>query len=282
MERALRQTLIAMRLASTMGVEDKIRAATYYTSLLTWVGCATDTSDLAQLFGDETELYADTHDDDLDQVAMAMFVARHLGRGGSPLRRIGLVGKFFATAGRSVQQVMMVHCRATSELAARLGLGAEVQDPLMQAFERWDTRGVPGSAGGTDLSTAARLVHLANNVEFFERTADAEAALTVARKRRGTQFDPTLVDCFCEQHKEILDGLDEVVAWDEVIALDPRLGQVLTEEPLDRALEAFGDFADLKSTVLVGHSRGVAFLAEEARYHHQPHRQQRCRAARPS
>ena len=264
MERALRQTLIAMRLASTLGVEDGIRAAIYYTSLLTWVGCATDTSDLAQLFGDETELYADTHDDDLDRVAMTLFVARHLGRGGSPMRRVGLVGKFFATAGKSVQQVMMSHCRATSELAARLDLGAEVQDPLLQAFERWDRKGVPGSAGGTDLTVAARLVHLANNVEFFERTASTEAALAVARQRRGTQFDPTVVDCFCEQHKEILDGLDQIAAWDEVIALDPRLDQVLTDEQLDRALEAFGDFADLKSTFLVGHSRGVAALADVA------------------
>jgi hypothetical protein len=102
MERALRQTLIAMRLASMMGVEDEIRAATYYTSLLTWAGCTTDTSDLAQLFGDETELYADTHDYDLDRLAMTMFVARNLGRGGSPMRRIGLAGKFFATTGKSV------------------------------------------------------------------------------------------------------------------------------------------------------------------------------------
>jgi HD-GYP domain-containing protein (c-di-GMP phosphodiesterase class II) len=264
MERALRQTLISMRLASSLGVQDGIRAATYYTSLLTWVGCATDTSDLAQLFGDETELFADTHDDDLDRLAMAVFVARHLGRGGSPMRRVGLVGKFFATAGKSVQQVMMSHCQATAELAARLGLGAEVQDPLLQAFERWDRKGVPGSAGGTDLTMAARLVHLANNVEFFERTAGTEAALAVARHRRGTQFDPTVVDCFCEQHREILEGLDEIAAWDEVIALDPRLGLVLTDEQLDRALEAFGDFADLKSTFLVGHSRGVAALADEA------------------
>jgi HD-GYP domain-containing protein (c-di-GMP phosphodiesterase class II) len=264
MERALRQTLISMRLASTLGVGDEIRADTYYTSLLTWVGCATDTSDLAQLFGDEKELYADTNDDDLDRVAMAMFVARHLGRGGSPMRRVGLVGKFFATAGKSVQQVMMAHCQSTSELAARLGLGPEVQDPLLQAFERWDRKGVPGSVGGTDLTMAARLVHLANNVEFFERTASPEAALVVARQRRATQFDPTLVDCFCEHHNEILGGLDEIVAWNEVIALDPRLGQVLTAEQLDRALEAFGDFADLKSTFLVGHSRGVATLADEA------------------
>lgn len=73
-----------------------------------------------------------------------------------------------------------------------------------------------------------------------------------------------MVDCFCEHHNEILEGLDEIVAWEEVITLDPRLGQVLTDEQLDCALEAFGDFADLKSTFLVGHSRGVASLASDA------------------
>ena len=64
MERALRQTVIAMRLATAAGVADDIRAAAYYTSLITWVGCATDTSELAELFGDETEhAYADTNDE---------------------------------------------------------------------------------------------------------------------------------------------------------------------------------------------------------------------------
>ena len=65
MERVLRQTVIAMRLADDAEVGAEVSAATYYTSLLTWVGCATDTSELAELFGDETQLYADSHDDDL-------------------------------------------------------------------------------------------------------------------------------------------------------------------------------------------------------------------------
>ncbi|MGH9296889.1 MAG: HD domain-containing phosphohydrolase [Acidimicrobiales bacterium] len=264
MERALRQTVIAMRIASTMGLGDETRAAAYYTSLLTWVSCATDTSDLARLFGDETEVYADTHDEDLDRAAMAMFVARHLGRGSSNIRRIALVGKFFATGGRSVQHVMMTHCRAASDLAARLGLGAAVQRPLLEAFERWDGKGVPGEKGKADLSQAARLVHLANNIEFFERTADVNAALAVARQRRCTQFDPEMVDCFTSQCEDILAGLADIVAWDEVIALDPSLGRLLSEDELDVALEAFGDFADLKSADLVGHSRGVASLAAAA------------------
>lgn len=264
MERALRQTVIAMRLASTMDYGEEIRTAAYYTSLLTWVGCATDTSELTQLFGDEIELYADTHDDDWDRLAMAMFVARHLGRGESQLRRIGLVGKFFATGGRSVRQVMMSHCLSTSELARRLGLGADVCNPLMQAFERWDGKGVPGAVRTTDLAAAARVIHLANNLEFFERTGGTEAALAVARRRRGTQFDPSLVDRFCQHHDQVLEDLEKIVAWDEVIGLDPKLGQELSDENLDRALEAFADFADLKSPHFVGHSRGVAELANEA------------------
>jgi hypothetical protein len=157
---------------------------------LTWVGCATDTSELAELFGDETQLYADSHDDDLTRVAMAMFVAKHLGHGSSRLRRVGLVGKFLATAGRSVQRVMESHCQAASELANRLDLGDSVSAPLVQAFERWDGKGVPGRVRRSELAPAIRLVHLADNIEAFHHTGGVDAAVEMATDRRGTQFDP--------------------------------------------------------------------------------------------
>lgn len=170
-ERVLRQTVIAMRLADAAGVDPAVRAATYYTSLLTWVGCATDTSELVVLFGEEEDLFADTHDGDLAPMAMGMFVARHLGRGGSSLRRVGMVGRFLATAGRSVQRVMEEHCQAASDFAGGLGLGEEVRTPLVQAFERWDGKGVPGRAGADQVAPAIRLVHLADNVEAFHTRA---------------------------------------------------------------------------------------------------------------
>jgi hypothetical protein len=106
-----------------------------------------------------------------------------------------------------------------------------------------------------------RLVQLADNVEAFHHSAGVEGALAVARERRGAQFDPVLVDCFLERHADVLADLDRIRAWDEVIALDPRLGAWLPEEALDRALQAFADFADLKSPHRLWHSRGVATLA---------------------
>src|SRR5712692_11426521 len=121
------------------------------------------------------------------------------------------------------------HCREASDLAGWLELGSAVREPLLQAFERWDGRGVPGSVGGDDLAPAIRLVHLADSVEAFHHAGGAEAALQVARERRGTQFDPGLVDRFCARYAEILAGLGGIAAWDEVIALDPQLGAVLSD-----------------------------------------------------
>lgn len=261
MERVLRQTLIALRLADAAGVEAESRAAAYYTSLLTWVGCAADTSEVAGLFGDETALYADTHDGDLGGTTMALFVLRHLGGGSSRLHRLGMMGGFLATAGRSVQRVMQSHCMAASDLAGRLDLGDEVSRPLLQAFERWDGRGVPGREGALDLAPAIRVVHLADVVEAFFDSGGKAAAVRVAQERRATQFDPALVDTFLSHADEVLAGIGDVQAWDEVIALDPRLGATLTEAELDRALEAFADFADLKTPYRTGHSRGVAAWA---------------------
>jgi HD-GYP domain-containing protein (c-di-GMP phosphodiesterase class II) len=263
-ERVLRQTVIAMRLADVVDAGSEVRAATYYTSLLTWVGCAADTSDLAELFGDEVGLYADTHDGDLAGATLAMFMLRHLGRGSSPIRRLSIRGKFLATGGRSVQTVMLSHCQSTGELADRLGLGEVVQRPLVQAFERWDGRGVPGEVGADDLALAARIVQLADCIEAFWFAAGTDAAIAEARARRGTHFDPQLVDGFCAKPEAVLDGIDDISAWDEVIALDPSLGRELTDDELDRALTALGDFADLKSPCLAGHSRGVAALAAAA------------------
>ena len=264
MERVLRQTVIAMRLADAAGLGPEVSAATYSPSLLTWVACATDTSELAELFGDETTLYADSHDDDLAGMTMAMFVARHLGHGSARLKRVGMIGTFLATAGRSVQEVMESHCQSASELADRLQLGEAVCVPLVQAFERWDGRGIPGRVGHADLAPAIRVVHLADGIEAFHHRGGVDAAVEVATTRRGTQFDPGLVDCFCASPDVILAGIGTFQAWDQVIDLDPRLGEELTDGQLDAALFALGDFADLKSPLRSGHSRGVAALVGDA------------------
>ena len=102
-ERVLRQTVIAMRLAALADADADVRTATYYTSLLTWVGFAADTRDLATLFGDETELYADTPSVDMVGPTAVQFWSTHLGRGSGPVRRLSTARiSFLVSGGRSV------------------------------------------------------------------------------------------------------------------------------------------------------------------------------------
>jgi HD-GYP domain-containing protein (c-di-GMP phosphodiesterase class II) len=133
-----------------------------------------------------------------------------------------------------------------------------------QTFERWDGKGVPKGAKEEEILVTSRLVTLADVVEVFHRAGGTDGAIAVARQRRGTRFDPHVVDVFTSQAAVLFAGLDEVSSWDAVIAAEPALGMHLTDAEFDAALEAVADFADVKSPYTIGHSRGVADLAGEA------------------
>jgi HD-GYP domain-containing protein (c-di-GMP phosphodiesterase class II) len=62
----------------------------------------------------------------------------------------------------------------------------------------------------------------------------------------------------------LLSDLDSASNWSTVIAAEPQLGLLISEERFDDALQAIADFVDLKSPFTIGHSRGVADLAAEA------------------
>src|SRR3954465_11148064 len=60
MEHVLRQSLIALRLAERLGLDEETRGVVYYVSLLSWVGCHVDAYEQAKWFGDDLALKADT------------------------------------------------------------------------------------------------------------------------------------------------------------------------------------------------------------------------------
>ena len=69
------------------------------------------------------------------------------------------------------------------------------------------------------------------------------------------------MDLFGSQAAELLDGLDEVGAWDAVITGGKGLWPELSEAELTAVLRVFADYADLKSPSWLGHSAGTAALA---------------------
>jgi HD-GYP domain-containing protein (c-di-GMP phosphodiesterase class II) len=264
MEHVLRQCLISLRLARCLGLDEADREVVYYAALLAWVGCHVDAYEQAKWFGDDTALKADFRRVDFAGAAGPMFMLRHLGAGRPVTQRARLGVAFLGDGRRAAGAILQNHWLAADGLAARLGLPQRVRDSVEQTFERWDGKGVPRGAKGEEILVTSRLITLADVVEVFHRAGGTDAAIAVARQRRGTQFDPQVVDIFTGQAASLFTGLEEVSSWEAVIGAEPALGVRLTGAEFDAALEAVADFTDVKSPYTIGHSRGVADLAGEA------------------
>ena len=263
-EHVLRASVIGLRVAERLGLDEDDRAAIYYAELIAWVGCHADSHEQARFFGDDIAFRRGTYDVDLVGLSAARYLLRNLGAGQGPLQRARTAAAFVASGRQWVEVMEPTHCLIAGQLAERLGLGAGVRDPLHEAFERWDGKGAPNGLKGEQLSLAARIVRFVDVIEVFHRGEGVDAAVAVARRRRGTQFDPALVDIFCAEATELLAGLDDTTTWDTLIDAEPALRPVLKGAELDAALEAVADFADLKSPYTSGHSRAVAELASGA------------------
>ena len=164
MEHVMRQSLIALRLAERLGLDETTRAVVYYVSLISWVGCHVDAYEQAKWFGDDMALKSDARQVDLVGPAARAFVMSHVGSGRGLVERARLGIAFVGEGRRDAGDMIENHWRATNELAARLGLGEQVRESLYQTFERWDGKGVPAEVRGDEILMPARLVNLADVV----------------------------------------------------------------------------------------------------------------------
>jgi HD-GYP domain-containing protein (c-di-GMP phosphodiesterase class II)/DNA-binding CsgD family transcriptional regulator len=260
MEHVIRQTLIALRMSELLGLDEAERKVVYYAGLLAWVGCHTDAYEQAKWFGDDLSIKAEGF---LVADPGPRFLMGHLGSGKGVVARARLGVAFVGAARRNAVIDLGAHWMAADGLARRLGLGEDVRQSLKESYERWDGKGAAG-ARGEEIRLTSRLVYLADVVEVFHRLGGLDAAVTVARERSGTHFDPSLVDLFCSRASVLLSDLDSASNWDTVLAAEPELETRVPEDRFDDVLEAIGDFADLKSPFTIGHSRAVADLAAEA------------------
>ena len=262
-EHMARSARIGMRLGERLGLNAKELATLYDVGILTYVGCPIYGNEAALLFGDDIDFRAHAIEIDLAGFPAMMFMLRRAGHGTSAFNRARQAAVFMAGGGRQVVQQMADHCAAAGTLATRLGLSDDVQAGIEQAYARWDGRGFPDDLSGTDVSLAARISHVAEACEVFQRTAGIDAALDVVSSRSGTHFDPEIAKLVSTDPESLFEDLDQDTV-DEFLAAEPIERGPLTDEELDQALEAIGDFCDLRCPFFVGHARATADLVRGA------------------
>jgi len=266
LEHGLHSTLVAMRLAERLGVDAETASQTYYACLLFYVGCTADAEVAAETFGDDDALTTHAMPARFgSRPEMMAGMLRALADSGSPapLRAIQ-IARGMPRAAREFKGHVTAFCEVAQMLTDRLGLPASMQGLFAYLVERWDGKGLPGRARREQIPLPVRIASVARDAAFQRMLGGAELAAHVIRKRAGGAFDPAVAIPLADAAAALLALDPDVSAWEETLACEPGQRLTLEGEAIDRALGAMGDFADLASPYLVGHSAGVAELATAA------------------
>jgi HD-GYP domain-containing protein (c-di-GMP phosphodiesterase class II) len=263
-EHGLHSTLIAMRLADRLGVDREARWQTYYACLLSHSGCTTDAHITPEVYGDSVT----THFHPVmwgsgREVLSGLLRALPDPESAGAARAVQAARRFPRMV-RETRPHLTAACEVAGMLAARLGVSRAVPGLLAHLVERWDGHGPLGRAKGEAIPLPMRIVHVAVDAAYQRLIGGEDRVVRLVRERAGHAFDPQVAACLAGDAERILALEDQTSVWEETLAYEPHPQLSLEGEALDRALAAMGNFADLMSPYLAGHSAGVAELAAAA------------------
>lgn len=262
-ESAISATIVATRFARLAGVPADELQATYYASLTRMIGCTATTVEMAQVAAghDRTFILALLKGDwtEPEQVAGRLrdMLPDDVPEDAREVAARNVVANF-----DDVGAGAMLHCAQAVLLTSRLPLPDTVPTLLGYLWSRWDGS-FPGAVGD-EIPLPARIIPLARAVDQARRSGGSAAAIRVAHDRRGSEFDPALVDLFVSVADDLFDGLSGPTLWETFLATEPGPRRSVGSEELIAIADVFADFVDQKSGWFAGHSRRVALLAAAA------------------
>lgn len=265
LENGFHATLMANRFCDLAGIDAETSRQVYYASMLMYTGCSSEASlgkPLMRWPRTDTlfpHLFGDTRE------RATGFLRSLPPPEGTPLERGMETARRIPRLIANAREQQTALCEVAEMLAIRLGLPSDVHGLFEFLTERWDGKSVLRRASGEDIPLAVRIFVLMRDVAFQRHWGGEQHAVEVARSRSGHAFDPGLTDAFVAHADEIFAAVDpHESTWDAVLDAEPKPWIVLGDDDIDRALAAMGDFADLISPSLAGHSNSVATLAKTA------------------
>jgi putative nucleotidyltransferase with HDIG domain len=263
MGHAERTCLIGQRLADAVGLESAQRSSLFYALLLKDAGCSTTAAAIATTFGsDDQQVKHDSRLIDASRPRTALgYLRRNVAPGAPLLERARHLRAVMAMTHGGIDELERLRCERGADIARGIGLDEEAATAITQLFEHWDGNGHPGEHAGEEISLLARMACLSQTMEVFWQQGGAAAACDVARARRGTWFDPALVDAVDELERD--DRFWASLPRPDVEAVEPPDRVLRADDArLDRVAEAFAGIVDAKSPYTAQHCAGVAEIAD--------------------
>ncbi len=261
-----RSALIASKLAVKLGLGSEVRADVFYATLLKDLGCSSNAAKMTWLFGaDDRTVKHDIKTVDWRRAqSKFQFVSSHVAPGAGLFTRVMRFAALARSGKRGEQALIETRCERGADIMRELRFPESAAQAVRHLDEHWDGGGHPTGAKGEEIPIAARLAGLAQTVEVFLNQLGPRGAIGVAELRRGTWFEPRLVDA-------LVDLADDEPFWTrlttgdlhaQLAEIEPAdAARVTDEDELDRVCAAFAKVVDAKSPWTHKHSEGVANIA---------------------
>ncbi len=159
-------------------------------------------------------------DDHLRSVAsLVVILAREVGIAGEELDVVARAGEMHDVGKIAIpedvlrkdgplseveRQLVRTHTLIGERILASAPAMAPVARLVRSGHERWDGTGYPDRLAGEDIPLGARVIAICDafdamvSTKPYRRSMDSHEAVEELRRCAGTQFDPRLVDLFCE------------------------------------------------------------------------------------
>ncbi|WP_045744455.1 HD domain-containing phosphohydrolase [Actinoplanes rectilineatus] len=262
-EKGLRTCVVATALARGWSADPRVVRAVFETALLRSVGCTSYAPELSELFGDDVAFQAYLKRLDVgDEVVFARQLATFGQWAGTA--STGLARTFVDVLPTAGVQAMRNGCETSRALGVEFGLLPESVAALDDVYERWDGLGIPDGRAGTEVSAAARIVHVAEQAVLAHAGGGVSAAIDEVSRRSGGHLDPEMAQVFVAGAASLLAALNGPDSIAAVLQAEPEPHVTVPFGSVPRLAESLARVVDLKSRWLLGHSRHVADLAEAA------------------
>ena len=107
---------------------------------------------------------------------------------------------------------------------------------VRSSHERWDGTGYPDALAGEEIPLGARIIAVCDAFDAmtddrpYQPAVPLDEALAELRRCAGTQFDPTVVEVFCEEAEAVLRDVEQTSSPPRIPGSTPMVLRVPAEE----------------------------------------------------
>ena len=145
---------------------------------------------------------------------------------------------------------MKRHASIGADILSKVGFPYPVEPIVRHHHENWDGSGYPDGLSGNDIPLGARILSVVDCFDAltsdrpYRRELSGDVALDIIRSRRGSMYDPDVVDAFIENYSDL------AVARKLVSGRAPRKAPEPSPNPTPETRSVSEGERDRRSTVL--------------------------------